>query len=323
MEQACYALNFVPVPLYDTLGDEAIVFICEQTEMEVIAVDLKKIPMLVKLRDQIPNVKKLIVMNEIIPEAIQKDLTDANIEFITFKELKLQGESIEFTPKPPRPEDLCTISYTSGTTGLPKGAMITHSAMVASGAGALYLVGENKKYPNTKVSYGFVRGEEVYLSYLPLAHILERIVFNTLMSLGFRFAFYQGDILKLMSDAEACRPTFFVGVPRLFNRIHDKVLAGVEAKGPVSKAVFNYALASKIENFHNSGQMDHWLWDWLVFNKIKEKLGGRVKIILTGSAPLSPQIFDFLRAVFGCKVMEGYGTTETCGVVASVPSFMI
>lgn len=286
--------------------------------MEVIVIDARKVPMILKLKSRLPTVKKLIIMDAEVSEEVQNNLKDAEFDFTFMEILQSEGAKMDFKPNPPSPSDLCTISYTSGTTGHPKGAMLTHSALIAAAASALYIVGANPKYPNAHGSYSLLPGEETYLSFLPLAHILERLCVTSLTSLGCRFAFFQGDILKLLDDLEASQPTFFAGVPRLFNRIYDKVIAGIAAKGFISKFLFDYALSTKKQNYHSSGVLTHWLWDRIIFNKVKAKMGGKVKVILTGSAPLAPQIFEFLRAAFSCPVLEGYGATETCGVICSV-----
>lgn len=161
-------------------------------------------------------------------------------------------------------------------------------------------------------------GKEAYLSYLPLAHVFERIVFVVMMVLGAQIGFYQGDVMKLMDDLAALKPTIFVSVPRLFNRIYDKVRAGVAQKGFIARTLFSWAYDTKTANLKASSELTHWLWDSLVFDSVRQKIGGRVKVIITGSAPLSPKVADFLRVVFACEVLEGYGMTETSAVTCLV-----
>jgi long-chain acyl-CoA synthetase len=91
-------------------------------------------------------------------------------------------------------------------------------------------------------------------------------------------------------------------------------VAGVEQKGGISKWLFNHALSVKLDNYRKTGSLHHWFWDRLVFGGVQAKLGGRVKVMLTGAAPLSPQVLDFLRVVFACDVFEGYGMTESCAI---------
>lgn len=242
--------------------------------------------------------------------------TVKGVSLLKFGDLEQQGRTLAFVPTLPTPEDLCTICYTSGTTGKPKGVMLSHGNVLAVSSASLALIGYNKLFPNPNPIAQLDTPGEVYLSYLPLAHVMERAVISTLVTLGFKIGFFQGDVLKLMSDCEALKPTFFVSVPRLFNRVHDKVRAGVEAKGGFSKWLFDYAFEAKLANLRRDGTMTHWLYDRLVFATIREKLGGRVKAMLTGSAPLSAPVLDFLRVVFSCPVLEGFGMTETAAITS-------
>jgi long-chain acyl-CoA synthetase len=156
-------------------------------------------------------------------------------------------------------------------------------------------------------------GEESYLSYLPLAHIFERVIQILLVSIGAKIGFYQGDVLKLMDDLAALRPTIFVSVPRLYSRIYNKVQEGLKNKGFIAQTLFKYAYASKLAALRNNGTTKHWLWD-RIFGAIREKLGGRVKLMITGAAPIAPDVHDFLRIAFSCDVYEGYGMTECCAL---------
>jgi len=128
----------------------------------------------------------------------------------------------------------------------------------------------------------------VHLSYLPLAHVFERMVMTYCLGVGACVGFYQGSPLKLLEDLDALKPTIFPSVPRLLNRIYDKINAAVEAKGGISKMLFTMAVDSKRAGLRN-GHLNHWLWDRLVFGAVKARLGGRVRCIVTGAAPISPE----------------------------------
>lgn len=152
--------------------------------------------------------------------------------------------------------------------------------------------------------------DDVYISYLPLAHVMERVAMTFLLSVGARFGFYQGDTLKLVEDIQELKPTVFLSVPRLFNRVFDRVVAGVKSKGGLTESLYNFAYNYKKANL-SSGKNRSFLWDKLVFHKVRENLGGKIRLILSGSAPLSPEVLQFLRIAFSCHVIEGYGSTET------------
>lgn len=304
------------MPLYDTLGEEALEYICNQTEMQLMIIDIRKMGQVLKIAEKVPKLKALVIMDDADPESAElKEARDKGINVLTMGKVESDGaENKDFVRTPPKPEDIHTISYTSGTTGVPKGVLLSHGALMAAIASLLYLAGLNKLQLNPSPDCDLREGVEVHLSFLPLAHIYERAISNLCFAIGASIGFYQGDTLKLLNDLETLRPTFFAAVPRLFNRIHDKVIAGVEAKGGIAKWLFTQALATKIANYRSNGVLTHWLWDRLVFAAVKAKLGGRVKFMVTGAAPLSPEVHDFVRVVFGVEVLEGYGMTETCAM---------
>lgn len=182
--------------------------------------------------------------------------------------------------------------------------MLTHANCVAS-ISAVAAVGDAG-------TFAAVDATDVYISYLPLAHVFERVAQGLHVYRGASIGYYQGDTSKLLDDIAELRPTVFCSVPRLFNRIYDKVLAGVKAKGGLSSYLFFMAYNSKKANLEHT--VHHWLWDRLVFAPIRQKLGGRLRFILSGSAPVSPDVMDFMRICFSAKVYEGYGQTENfCG----------
>jgi long-chain acyl-CoA synthetase len=162
-------------------------------------------------------------------------------------------------------------------------------------------------------------GSAVHLSYLPLPHVFERVNQMVMFAFGGRVGYYQGDTLKILDDLVALRPTFFPSVPRLLTRVHDKIMAGVNAAGGVKATLFHKALQAKVANLRQTeegkGTLKHKLWDSVVFNPLKKRLGlDRVEVILTGSTPLSDEVMSFLRAAFGVPVIEGYGQTESAAV---------
>lgn len=189
--------------------------------------------------------------------------------------------------------------------------MIPHSALLADASGCLALAGFGQRTMK-KAGIFSLGPDDVHISYLPLAHIFERVVFTALIAVGASIGFFRGDTLKLMDDISTLRPTIFCSVPRLLNRVYDKIMAGVKEKGFIQQKVFNFAYQCKIDNLRESGQLKHWLFDALVFSKVQALLGGRVKAMLSGAAPISPTVMEFLRVCFSCEVYEGYGSTETC-----------
>jgi len=305
-EEGSYCYSLVPIPLYDTLGPDASQYIINQSELTVIVVSQSNLTKVKEIAPQCPSLRFIIVM-----EGEANDTFESDKQLFSFEDIEKEGRENPEDPIPPKPSDLATICYTSGTTGDPKGVMLSHRALVADISSA--------------VKHGIdLRSDDVHISYLPLAHMMERIVSNALLFFGSSIGFFRGDIPKLFDDILELKPTLFVSVPRLYNRIFDKVIASVNQTGGFKKTLFDYALSTKKEGL-KAGSVSHLLYDSVVFGKVRERLGGRVRLMVTGSAPISSDVIDFLRCAFSCPIIEGYGQTETaaamtCTVVNSFSS---
>jgi long-chain acyl-CoA synthetase len=197
----------------------------------------------------------------------------------------------------PTAETLATIMYTSGTTGMPKGVMLTHMNVIACITGVVH-------------SLFYLNENDVLLSYLPLAHILERVAEMAFFQHGAAIGFFQGDIRELANDIKTLRPTLLPAVPRVLDRFYERLTNHIETLGPISKFMFEKAIAAKREAIKTGGTTP--IWDVLVFSKTKDFVGGRLRGMLSGGAPLSGKVQEFLRIAFDCPIIQGYGLTETC-----------
>ena len=203
----------------------------------------------------------------------------------------------------PTADSAYMFSYTSGTTGDPKGVRLSHKMMTS----VSYAV--NTRFgPENEVT-----SKDCYISYLPAAHSFEQCLFGVAVYTGERVGFYGGDVLKLVEDLSILKPTCFPTVPRLFYKIYAKIKDGFAEKNFVLQALINKGLDSKLANLHADGSVTHGFYDRLVFNKAKAILGGNVRIMVTGSAPIAADVLDFLKVCFCCKIIEGYGMTESGG----------
>lgn len=303
LEQAANCYNITLVPVYDTLGPDTLNFICCQTKMTTLACANESIANVVKSvnADTTHDLTHLITFNAPSKEEIDLAAT-VGLKIVSLDEVEKSGAAKPVPLSLPKPEDVNTFCYTSGTTGMPKGAMITHAQFVGIVAGALMKKGLDS-----------LGQDDVHLSYLPIAHILERIVNQVFYYLGARIGYYRGDTLKIVDDCQELKPTVFVSVPRLYNRIYDKVIAGAEAAGGLKKKLFYMALNTKLERVKQDGTVTHPLWDKIVFSKAKNILGGQVRLMLTGAAPISAHVHDALKCIFCVPIAEGYGMTESCG----------
>ncbi|KAJ7977694.1 Long chain acyl-CoA synthetase [Quillaja saponaria] len=157
--------------------------------------------------------------------------------------------------------------------------------------------------------------DDVYLSFLPLAHILDRVIEEYFFHKGASVGYYHGDLNALRDDLMELKPTLFAGVPRVLERIHEGIKKAVQELNPVRRTVFDFLYKHKL-GWMNSGYKHKNaspLADLLAFRKVKARLGGRVRLIISGGASLSPEVEEFLRVTCCSFVVQGYGLTETCG----------
>ncbi|KAK7111907.1 long-chain-fatty-acid--CoA ligase 5-like isoform X1 [Littorina saxatilis] len=302
-----WSYSMVGVPLYDTLGAEACNHIINQAEISVVICDNNmKVKNLIKRLAETPNLKTIILMDQIDGES-QEQAKQAGINLLQFSELEKLGKENPTKTNPAKPDDVCIICYTSGTTGIPKGAMLTHRGSVATSSSALHQVAAG----GVDLGPG-----DVMISYLPLAHSYERLLHGVIYMLGAQIGFFQGDVRKLMDDIKELQPTLFPCVPRLLNRFYDKVLTGVNSS-LIKRFLFSMAIKSKEGELKKRIIRKDSIWDKIVFKTVQAALGGRVRLITTGSAPLSPKVLNFLRCIVGCPVLEGYGQTE-CHAICSL-----
>jgi long-chain acyl-CoA synthetase len=206
--------------------------------------------------------------------------------------------------------DLATIVYTSGTTGNPKGAMLTHGNLTSNVVSSID-------------PYGLGAGE-VALNILPLSHILERTVDFAYFYRGATIA-YAEDVTRVADNMQEVRPHYFAAVPRLFEKMQGRILETVAQAPPARQKIFRWALGVAQERLPyviDQKPMPTGLaWkaaiaDRLVFRKIVDRLGGRIKFIISGGAPLSPELAAFFIGA-GIEIYEGYGLTETSPVIAA------
>uniref|UniRef100_A0A8D2NY32 Arachidonate--CoA ligase n=1 Tax=Zosterops lateralis melanops TaxID=1220523 RepID=A0A8D2NY32_ZOSLA len=246
-EYACYTYSMVAVPLYDTLGPEAIVYIVNKADISVVICDTpaKAEVLLKNCEDKKTPCLKIIVLMDLFDKELKDRGDKVGIEILSLQEVE-----------PPKPEDLSVVCFTSGTTGK--------------------------------------------------------------WCCGAKVGFFQGDIKLLTDDMKTLKPTLFPVVPRLLNRVYDKIQSG--ANTPVKRFLLNFAVFMKMAEIKQGIIRNDSIWDKLVFKKVQETMGGRVRIMVTGAAPISPSVLTFLRAALGCQIFEAYGQTEcSAGSTFSMP----
>ncbi|XP_030620571.1 long-chain-fatty-acid--CoA ligase 1 [Chanos chanos] len=308
-ELACYTYSLVCVPLYDTLGTEAIAYIVDKATISTVICDVaEKAKMLLDcVSGREHSVKTVILMEEFDSDLVTRG-QENGIEILSLSDAEAIGAAHRQQPVPPQPDDLAVICFTSGTTGNPKGAMLTHKNVVANCSAFIKI---------TEISCPH-SSSDVHLSYLPLAHMFERVVQMVLFVHGGQIGYFQGDIRLLMDDLATLRPTIFPVVPRLLNRMFDKILG--QANTPLKRWLLEFAARRKEAEMMSGIMRQDSIWDKLIFKKVQATVGGRVRLMLTGAAPVSATVLTFLRGALGCQFYEGYGQTEcTAGCTITLP----
>jgi len=301
--QGCNRHSIYTVPLYDTLGADSVEYIMNHAEIGVVFVQAKAAPSLCDVAAKCPNLKAIVVY-EGVPGKVQPP---SGVRLLSYADAVLEGRKNSVDPNPPKPDDLCTIMYTSGTTGVPKGVLLTHRNVLSATAGIRVFLEKG----GSPVKFG--PGDSL-ISYLPLAHIFERVSEEFMLSVGGKVGYWQGEVPKLLDDIGLLKPTLFPGVPRIFERIYQGVQQKVAEGGCVKGILFRTAFRSKISAINRGYTSDTagGLWDKIVFKSVKERVGGRVKLIVSGGAALAAHLEDFLRVTMCCPIVQGFGLTETC-----------
>ena len=308
---ACCKNSITVVTVYDTLGIQAVEFIFEQTQMQTILMESTSINKILELKKQnkIGKVTNLIILpcdNDINMKENVKLCVDEGLTMFYYDDIITEGkkflsqhsiESAGFVRS--NPETILTFCYTSGTTGDPKGAMISNQSLLSS-VSAMHAIGID------------LNETDIYLSFLPLAHIMEQLIFTAMIYAYCAIGFFSGHPTRIVNDAQALRPTLFIGVPRILTRVYDSIMKKINMQSPTKRRIAHKAIETKIYNYERYGILNHVIYDKLVFNKIKAFLGSKVRWILVGSAPMPGNILQMLRVVFGCPITEGYGQTENC-----------
>lgn len=314
VDQAILSIGAINVPIYTTQPGDQIKFILENSESKAYIFTQDKL--FASVKPCIKKIKDVKAVIAILPTEHEKVKSFEDVLAIGQEKEKSAPELFESLRSKIEPDDLATLIYTSGTTGMPKGVMLTHHNISSNVVRII---------AHAPFDIEGDRGNRV-LSYLPLSHVLERMVTYMYHYIGYPVYFIE-DINEFVNDLKDVKPIFFVTIPRLLEKVHDSVKARALDMSGFRRTIFFWAI-HLAENYDLESPPSGWTYikhkiaDKLVYSKIREVFGGNLVGIISGGAALSPMIMRFFNAL-GVYCGQGYGLTETSPVLAvSDPKYL-
>jgi long-chain acyl-CoA synthetase len=296
---AALSIGATVVPIYQTNSADECQYVLENSDsVAVVVEDDEQLEKIRRIRDRVPMLEHVIRM------------TGESGDAISLTELAKRGSEGDEAAWKERygsvtPDDICTFIYTSGTTGPPKGCVISH--------------GNYRAMLDMVHAVSVVDAQDITYLFLPLAHSFALLIQLGSFDLGAAIAYWERDPLKILPNLAEVRPTYFPSVPRIFEKIYTAATSAVEKEGGLKKTVFERAIdvGRKMRAVERAGKRpnpilatEYKLADKQVLSKIRALFGGRLRLAVTGAAPINPEILSFFDAA-GVLVLEGWGMTET------------
>ena len=290
--------------VYPTTISDDVAYILADSECRVVfAEDDEQVAKLKEHKSELPHLTKVVVF--------EGDAADGDW-VITLDELEKMGEdllaqdpaAVDNAIEKIEPDHLATLIYTSGTTGRPKGVRLRHSSWTYEGAAIQ--------------AQDILHEDDLQFLWLPMAHSFGKVLLSTQLACGFATA-VDGRVEKIIENLAVVRPTFMGAAPRIFEKAHGRIVTMQASEGGVKEKLFNQAfkVGLQVDNLKREGKpvpfllaKQHALFDKLVFSKIRERFGGRVRFFISGAAALNQDIAEWFHAA-GILILEGYGLTES------------
>ncbi|KAF8584406.1 acetyl-CoA synthetase-like protein [Ramaria rubella] len=303
---ACMQISTTVATAYDSLGESGLLHALDEPECAGIFTNAELLPTLAKVLSQAKTVRVVIYDGN----AAKGDLEQlrsmrSELKVLSLDDLRVLGKDKPDPQRTPTKNDVACIMYTSGTTGAPKGVVLSHANLIAAVGGVFDLLGDELK----KSDY--------FLAFLPLAHILELVVELALSFYGMTTGYGRvktltdASVRNCLGDLRAFRPTVMIGVPAVWETIRKGIIGKVNQSGTLRKAAFNGALSIK----RSKVPILTGLVESAVFSQIKTQTGGRLRLGLSGGSALSLETQEFLSLAL-VKIIQGYGLTESVGMCA-------
>jgi long-chain acyl-CoA synthetase len=296
---AALSIGATVVPIYQTNSPEECQYVLQNSDAKVVVVeDDEQLEKIRAVRDRLPLLEHTVRMTGDSDDAI-------SLEQLASRGAGRDPAEWERRWSAVTPADVCTFIYTSGTTGPPKGCVITH--------------GNYRAMLNMVNQTSVIEDEDLTYLYLPLAHSFALLIQLGSFDLGATIAYWERDPLKIMPNLAELKPTYFPSVPRIFEKIYTAATSGMEKEGGLKKAIFDWSIrvGGRVRDIERDGRRPGFLLrkqygfaDKRVLSKIRGLFGGRLRLAVSGAAPISPEILRFFDAA-GVLVLEGWGMTET------------
>ncbi|GAA6061533.1 hypothetical protein JCM10212_004523, partial [Sporobolomyces blumeae] len=317
MANACASQSITFATAYDSLGEEGLQHSLSEPSVYGMFTNAALLSTVAAVISNTPTVKVLIYDgkdDEAKPGALDK-IKECGVECYSFEAFLELGKANPREPNKPKPSDVATIMYTSGSSGAPKGCVLTNENIVSCVAGVEIVLGE------------LITPDARFIAFLPLAHIFEFTVEMTLLYVGIPMGFgnvktlTDNSVRNCVGDIRAFRPTIMTGVPAVWELIRKGILSKVSAGGSIKSTLFHAALGAKswTKRIPVVGSVVDAVTDKVVFSQVKAATGGNLKYAVNGGAPISKETQEFLSNVLTPNFIQGYGSTETCALSCILP----